>query len=343
MRQLKNTLYVFTEDAYVALDGENAVVRQDKRELGRVPLHTLEGITCFSYPGASPKLMGACAERGVALSFFDPHGRFLARSVGAQQGNVLLRKTQYSWSESCEKSLPLSKNFIIGKIYNGRWVLERALRDHGLRIDADAVGRASGKLKSSLTRIKNCSSIESVRGIEGEAAATYFEVFDQLVLRNTETFAFRGRVRRPPTDPVNAMLSLFYTILASDCAAALEGVGLDPYVGFLHCDRPGRKSLALDLMEELRPVVVDRFVLTSINNRIVGPEHFERRETGEVLLTDKGRKTLFETWQNRKREEMLHPFLKEKIPRGLLPHVQALLLSRCLRGDLDAYPPFLWK
>ncbi|WP_390620315.1 type I-C CRISPR-associated endonuclease Cas1c [Xiamenia xianingshaonis] len=327
----------------MALDGENAVVRRGQRELGRVPLHTLDGIMCFSYPGASPKLMGACAERGIALSFFDPRGHFLARSVGAQQGNVLLRKKQYSWSESCEKSLLLSKNFIIGKVYNGRWVLERALRDHGLRIDASAVGRASENLKSSLVRIKNCNSVESVRGIEGEAAAAYFGVFGQLVLRNSETFAFQGRVRRPPTDPVNAMLSLFYTVLASDCAAALEGVGLDPYVGFLHCDRPGRKSLALDLMEELRPVIVDRFVLTSINNRIVGPGHFERRETGEVLLTDKGRKTLFEAWQNRKREEILHPFLKEKISRGLLPHVQALLLSRCLRGDLDAYPPFLWK
>lgn len=343
MRRLLNTLYVFTEDAYLALDGENVVVRRGEGELGRVPLHTLEGILCFSYRGASPGLMGACAERGVALSFFDRKGRFLADVHGEQRGNVLLRKAQYAWSEDPEKSVAVARNFIVGKLYNGRWVLERAVRDHGLRIDADAVKAASGRLDASMRGAASCESMDRLRGIEGDAAAEYFGVFDELILRDKEAFRFAGRVRRPPTDAVNAMLSLFYTVLAHDCAAALEGVGLDPYVGFMHADRPGRRSLALDLMEELRPVMADRFVLSAVNNRVVKPTQFEQRESGEVRLSDEARRTLFEAWQARKREPVMHPFLKEKIPRGLVPHVQALLLARCIRGDLDGYPPFLWK
>lgn len=343
MRRLLNTLYVFTEDAYLTLDGENVVVRRDGDELGRVPLHTLEGILCFSYRGASPGLMGACAERGVALSFFDRRGRFLAGVQGGVRGNVLLRKVQYAWSEDSEKSLSVARNFIVGKLYNGRWVLERAVRDHGMRIDADAVKVASMRLDASMRGAATCESLDRLRGIEGDAAAEYFGVFDELILRDKETFRFVGRVRRPPTDATNAMLSLFYTVLAFDCASALEGVGLDPYVGFMHVDRPGRRSLALDLMEELRPVMVDRFVLSAVNNRIARPEYFERRELGEVRLTDGGRRALFGAWQERKKETVVHPFLKEKIPRGLVPHVQALLLARFIRGDLDGYPPFLWK
>lgn len=343
MRHLLNTLYVFTEDAYLTLDGENVVVRKDGSELGRVPLHTLEGILCFSYRGASPGLMGVCAERGVALSFFGRKGRFLAGVHGEQRGNVLLRKTQYAWSEDEGKSLTVARNFIIGKLYNGRWVLERAVRDHALRIDAEAVKAASTKLGASLRSVTSCETMDSLRGIEGDAAAEYFGVFDQLVLRDKETFRFSGRVRRPPTDAMNALLSLFYTVLAFDCASALEGVGLDPFVGFMHADRPGRRSLALDLMEELRPVFVDRFVLSAVNNRIVDSSAFEQRESGEVRLTDEGRRILFGAWQERKKETITHPFLKEKMPRGLVPHVQALLLARCVRGDLDGYPPFMWK
>lgn len=343
MRHLLNTLYVFTEDAYLSLDGENVVVRREGTELGRVPLHTLEGILCFSYRGASPGLMGACAERGVALAFFDRRGRFLAGVHGEQRGNVVLRKTQYAWSEDAEKSLAVARNFIMGKLYNGRWVLERAVRDHGLRIDAESVKAASEKLNASLRSASSCETMDSLRGVEGDAAAEYFGVFDQMVLRDKEAFRFSGRVRRPPTDATNAMLSLFYTVLAFDCASALEGVGLDPYVGFMHADRPGRRSLALDLMEELRPVFVDRFVLSAVNNRIVNPSHFEMRESGEVRLTEEGRKALFGAWQDRKKDAITHPFLREKIPRGLVPHVQALLLARCVRGDLDGYPPFLWK
>lgn len=343
MRHLLNTLYVFTEDAYLSLDGENVVVRRDGAELGRVPLHTLESILCFSYRGASPGLMGACAERGVSLAFFDRKGRFLAGVHGEQRGNVVLRKTQYAWSEDAEKSLAVARNFIVGKLYNSRWVLERTVRDHGLRIDSESMKAVSAKLGDSLGSVSTCETADSLRGIEGDAAAEYFSVFDFMILRNKQAFRFSGRVRRPPTDAMNAMLSLFYTVLAFDCASALEGVGLDPYVGFMHADRPGRRSLALDLMEELRPVFVDRFVLSAVNNRMVNPSHFETRESGEVRLTEEGRRILFGAWQERKKETITHPFLKEKVPRGLVPHVQALLLARCVRGDLDGYPPFLWK
>lgn len=343
MRKLLNTLYVFTEGAYLSLENENVVVWSDGAILGRVPLHTVESILCFSYKGASPQLMGSCAEKGISLSFFSPHGKYLASVYGRRRGNVLLRRSQYEIASDGERSLEIARNFIAGKVFNGRWVIERGLRDHALRVDADTLRAVSSKMKDSLSSIEACRDLESLRGVEGEAAARYFSVFDQLILRDKETFAFRGRVRRPPTDPVNAMLSLFYAVLAADCSSALEGVGLDPYIGFMHVDRPGRASLALDLIEELRAVMVDRFVLTSINNRIVSASSFEFRESGEVRLTDKGRRALFDSWQSRKRETIVHPYLKEKISWGLLPHVQALLLARCVRGDLDGYPPFLWK
>lgn len=343
MKRLLNTLYIFTEDAYLSLDGENVVVKKGDGELGRIPLHTLESVVCFSYKGASPALMGACAERSVGLSFFDRRGRFLAAAVGPQRGNVVLRKTQYAWSEDEERSLAVSRPMIFGKLYNSRWVLERAVRDHGMRIDAEAVKAASAKIASSARSAMECDSTASLRGIEGDAAAEYYSVFNELILRDKEAFRFPCRNRRPPTDPVNAMLSLFYTVLARDCASALEGVGLDPYVGLMHADRPGRQSLALDLMEELRPVLVDRFVLSAVNNRVVSPEDFVVRESGEVRLADDGRRGLFNAWQEKKKTQVTHPFLKEKIPWGLVPHVQALLLSRFMRGDLDGYPPFLWK
>ncbi len=343
MRHLLNTLYVFTEDAYLALDGENVVVQRQGAQLGRVPLHTLEAILCFTYAGASPALMGACGERGVSLAFFTPRGRFLARACGSASGNVLLRKQQCRLAEDAEASLAISRNFITGKLFNSRWVLERALRDHGMRLDAEGLQRATGLVQSSLEAARVCESVDSLRGIEGDAASVYFSVFDELILRGKDYFKFEGRVRRPPTDAVNAMLSLFYTVLSLDCAAALEGVGLDPYIGFMHADRPGRKSLALDLMEELRAPVVDRFVLTCINNRVVGEQSFDVRESGEVRLTDDARKAVFQAWQERKKDVITHPFLKEKVAWGLVPHVQALLLARCVRGDLDEYPPFLWK
>lgn len=343
MRKLLNTLYIFSEDAYLALDGENVVAKRGGDEIGRIPLHTLEAIQAFSYAGASPALMGACVSRGISMAFYDRRGRFLADVHGTERGTVLLRKAQFRCAEDPSASVLVARQFIIGKLFNSRWVLERLIRDHGPRIDVEAVRAASLRMGESMKTARTCDSLDSLRGIEGDAAAVYFSVFDQLLLRDKDTFSFSQRVRRPPTDPVNAMLSLFYSVLARDCSSALEGVGLDPYVGFLHADRPGRRSLALDLMEELRALMVDRLVVSAVNNRVVNMRSFEWRESGEVILSDAGRKAMFELWQNKKRESIAHPFLKEKVPWGLLPYVQAQLLAKCLRGDLDGYPPLLWK
>lgn len=343
MRKLLNTLYIFSDDVYLTLDGENVVARRGGRESGRVPLHTLESIISFAYPGASPALMAACAEKGVSLSFFDQRGRFLASCQGEVCGNVLLRKEQFRVSESSDRSIAIARNFILGKVFNSRWVLERGLRDHRMRVDGERLESASKALASALDAIRGCGSIDSLRGIEGDAASTFFSVFDELILRDKEFFSFQGRSRRPPMDAVNAMLSLFYSVLTRDCSSALSSVGLDPFVGFMHVDRPGRRSLALDLIEELRPVMVDRFVTTAINNQVVRRSSFLVRETGEVCLCEEGRKALFAFWQERKKAQITHPFLKEKIAWGLVPFVQARLLAMAVRGDLDAYPPFLWK
>lgn len=343
MRHLLNTLFLLGEDRYLALNGENVVVHEGGSELARFPLHGLEGIVSFSYSGASPALMGACAERSVSLDFFTPKGKYLAGVHGAERGNVLLRRTQYRVADTPERSLQIAQSFIIGKLFNSRWVLERATRDHALRVDVPALKAASAHLAEDIARVRQAESADSLRGVEGEAAAAYFGVWNELVLQNKDAFFFGGRSRRPPLDRVNALLSLFYTMLANDCAAALSAAGLDPYVGFFHTDRPGRRSLALDLQEELRAPLVDRFVLSVINQRMLLPTHFDLTESGAVFLTDEGRRAAFLAWQNKKREPLTHPFLQEKIPWGLVPHLQALLLARFLRGDLDAYPPFLWK
>ena len=343
MRKLLNTLYVLSEDAYLSLDGENVVVTKQKVELGRVALHTLEGIVCFTYSGASPALMGKCARLGVDLSFFSPQGFFQAHAVGEERGNILLRKAQYRISDDEHQSCLYARNFILGKVYNARWVLERATRDHQQRIPLDKFKNVSRQLALSLPLIEQCDDLSQLRGMEGEAAQCYFSCFDDMILQQHDDFVFVTRNRRPPTDNVNALLSFVYSLLARDCAAALEGVGLDPYVGFMHRDRPGRRSLALDLMEELRAVYADRFVLSCINKRIVSGKHFQKQENGAVLLTDVGRKAFLNTWQKQKQEQLTHPFLKEKISWGLVPHVQALLLARTIRGDMDVYPPFFWK
>lgn len=343
MRRLLNTLFALSENAYLSLDGENVVVSQDQQETARFALHTLEGILCFSYAGASPALMGGCAERGISLAFFTPRGRFLARIAGETRGNVLLRQQQYRAADDPFASCRYARDFLLGKVYNARWVLERATRDHPQRVPVDRLKALSGQLAAALPRIQDAMTAEELRGIEGEAAQRYFDGFDSLILQQRETFAFSGRSRRPPLDPVNALLSFAYTLLARECAAALEGVGLDPYVGFLHRPRPGRTSLALDLMEELRPVCADRFVLSCINQKQLTAKHCQRQESGAVLLTDEGRRAFLTAWQQRRQQTIQHPFLGEKIPWGLVPHVQALLLARTLRGDLDCYPPFFWK
>ncbi len=343
MKRLLNTLYITGKNRYLSLEGENVVVSEKQEEVGRVPLHNLQGIVTFGYTGASPALMGACAERNIELTFMSGNGRFLARVTGKVKGNVTLRKEQYRVSENAEESLKLARNFILGKVYNSRWILERAVRDYSLRLDAEKIKAKSEILYQSLKNIRTCETSAQLLGLEGEAASVYFSVFDDLILQQKEEFYFHGRNKRPPLDPVNAMLSFSYSLLAGMCEAALEAVGLDAYAGFYHTDRPGRISLALDLMEELRGVMADRFVLTLINKRIIKEKYFIRKESGAVILDDTGRKIFLKSWQERKQEVIRHPFLNEKIEWGMIPHVQAMLLARYLRGDLDEYPPFFWK
>lgn len=343
MKKLLNTLYVTSENSYLSLDGENIVVFEDKKEVGRLPLHNLEGIVSFGYKGTSPALMGACADRNISLCYVTPQGKFLARVTGKIKGNVILRQQQYESSRDKEISLSIAKNCITGKIYNARWVLERAVRDHSLQINTDQVKTASVHLKQSLEYIRNSQSKEQLRGYEGEAASIYFGVFNELILQQKKDFVFCGRNKRPPLDNINAMLSFVYTLLTNQIASALECVGLDPYIGYLHTERPGRVSLALDLIEELRAPLADRFVLSLINKKVITRKNFKTKENGAVIIDDEARKRLLTEWQNRKKETITHPFLKEKIEWGMVPYVQAMLLARYLRGDLDGYPVFLWK
>lgn len=343
VRKLLNTLYVMTENCYLSLDGENIVIQDGEKTLGRFPLHTLENIICFTYKGASPALMGACAERKIGMSFFSPRGRFLARVAGKEYGNILLRKEQYRISDQEERSILYAKNMIVGKVYNCRWSIERTLRDHAHRVDAERLKQVSDTLHATLPQIDAAHGLDELRGMEGKAAEQYFSVFDDMILNQKEDFLFTTRNRRPPLDNTNAILSFAYTVLAGDCANALSSVGLDPYVGFMHGDRPGRASLALDLMEELRSVLADRFILTLINTKAIQAAHFEKQKDNAVLLNEDGRKVFFNAWQSHKRESITHPYLKEKIPWGLVPYVQALLLARTVRGDVEEYPPFLWK
>lgn len=343
MRKLLNTLFVMSEEAYLALETENVAVYIGEEKKAQYPLLVLESIISFSYKGASPALMGACARNGIQLVFLTPRGRFLARVCGQEQGNVLLRKEQYRLSDNLEKSCHIARNFIFGKVYNQRWVLERTLRDHRMRVDAAKLESASQALAGLLPAIETQTDLDALRGLEGEASVRYFHVFDEMVLNQKADFLFDGRNRRPPTDNMNALLSFAYVLLSNDCASALESVGLDSYVGFMHRDRPGRTSLALDLMEELRAPMADRLCITLVNNRVLQDKHFERQESGAVFLGEDGRKLFLSAWQNKKKEEITHPYLKEKMAWGLVPYVQSLLLARCLRGDLDGYPPFLWK
>lgn len=343
MKKLQNTLYITQPDVYLSLDGDNVVLLKEQEKLGRVPLHNLESIVAFGYTGASPALMGYCADNNVSLLFLTMNGRFLARVTGESRGNVILRKKQYALSEDETKSAKIARNFIIGKIYNHKWILERTTRDYPMRVNVDQFKEASKQLSALILEVRSCEQLDRLRGLEGQAAITYNKLFDPMILQQKEDFQFHLRSRRPPLDKVNAMLSLAYTLLAHDAASALEAVGLDAYVGFLHRDRPGRASLALDLMEELRGVMADKFVLMLINKKLVNKDDFVTKENGAVLLTDEARKRFLTAWQNRKQEKITHPYLGEKITWGLVPHAQALLLARHLRNDLDEYPPFLWK
>lgn len=343
MKHLLNTLFILSEDIYLSLDGENVVANRDKLIVARYPLHTLQNIVTFSYAGASPALMGACAQRQIGFALCTPRGKFLARVSGSGNGNVMLRRAQYRAADDPAQSCQISRTMIFGKLYNSRWSIERTRRDHAMRVDEKRLCEASRKLHELMLQVREETSLDHLRGIEGVGASTYFNVLDDMILRDKETFYFHGRNRRPPLDAFNALLSFAYSLLAHDCASALESVGLDSYVGFLHQDRAGRTSLALDLMEELRPCMADRFVLTLINNRVVRADDFLATESNAVLLTDAGRKTFVKNWQEKKKEMLTHPYLGDKLPWGMIPYIQALLLARHLRGDLDAYPPFLWK
>ena len=344
MRKLLNTLFVTSENAYLTLDGENIVAKEGSEEIGRFPFVNLSDIISFSYAGASSALMGACAERKIGLSFCTPSGRFLARVTGNGKGqNVLLRRAQYRLADDLSRSCEVAKNFIFGKLYNARWSIERTRRDYPQRISQDKFQNASETLQGILPNVYMETDLEALRGWEGAASKVYFSVFDDMILRDKDNFFYHERNRRPPLDNVNAMLSFAYVLLEHDCAAALESVGLDSYVGFMHRDRPGRESLALDLMEKLRPCFADRFVLTLINNQVINADDFVTAESGAVRMTDQARSTFLKQWRIRKKDELKHPYLEEKIPWGLVPYVQALLLARYLRGDLDGYPAFLWK
>ncbi|MDX1489191.1 MAG: type I-C CRISPR-associated endonuclease Cas1c [Acidiferrobacterales bacterium] len=346
MRRQLNSLYITTEGAWLKKEGANIVMQVEGKERARLPIHMLESLICFGRVLVSPPLMGFCAEQGVTITHLSPNGKFLARIEGPVSGNVLLRRTQYRRSDDEEGCAAIVRGILIGKVHNQRAVLSRGLRDYGAKLpegERERLEQARSRLERIARDLLTEPLINGLRGLEGEAAQVYFSVFDRLIRHNDEAFRFVGRSRRPPRDRINALLSFFYTLLTHDCRSALESVGLDPSVGFLHRDRPGRPSLALDLAEEFRPLLGDRLALSLINRRQLRERDFKVTESGGVILTDDARKVVLTAYQERKREELNHAFIGEKAPIGLLPSLQAQLLARHLRGDLDAYPPFLWK
>lgn len=344
MKKLLNTIYVTTEGASLRKDGENFVAEVEGAERARVPFHMVASIVVFGAIYISPPLMQACAAGGIVIVLLDRSGKFQARIEGPVSGNVLLRRAQYRASDQPEE---IVRSFVVGKVANQRAVLMRALRDNGddySAADKDALDGVVARLAQILRRVElSDETLDQMRGSEGEAANLYFAVFDFLIRSPDAGLRWTGRSRRPPLDPINALLSFLYTLLTHDCRSAAESVGLDPAVGFLHRDRPGRPSLALDLVEEFRPVLADRLALSLVNRRQLRASDFETRDGGAVMMTDEGRRTVLTAWQERKKEERLHPFLDEKAPLGLVPFLQAQMLARHLRCDLEAYPPWFWK
>lgn len=338
MKKLLNTLYINAQESYIHKERETIVVKKGDEKLGQFPALVINGIYCFGQVTVSPPLIGYCVEQGIELAYFSEWGKFLARVVGAPTGNVLLRRTQYRWADDAEKAVAVARLMVLGKIVNARAVLLREQRNHG---ESAAINLAIRALSASLRQLAVADNVPTIMGIEGEAGANYFGVFQELIRQSG--FKFSGRVKRPPTDPINALLSFAYSLLASDCASALTGVGLDPYVGFLHQDRPGRKSLALDLMEEFRAPLADRFILTLINRGQLQKNDFIEEASGAVRLKDEARKLFLKAYQERKQEEIVHPYLQEKVAIGLLPYVQAQLLARHLRGDVTLYPPYAMR
>lgn len=340
MRILLNTLYVTTPEAYLSKDGLNVVVSVKQQETFRMPIHNLEQIVTFGYMGASPGLMKLCADNNVSLTFLSPNGKFISRSQGPTRGNVLLRKAQYTNSDNKDYALRLSKIFIAAKLQNYRNILRRFVRDNG---ENDRIDNAAEQLRRCKDRVLRAESVDSVRGVEGEAAMEYFAVFHDMLLHQKADFVFNGRNRRPPKDAINAMLSFVYTLLANEMTSALETIGLDPYVGFLHQLRPGRASLALDMIEEFRAYLGDRLVLSLINKKQIAAKDFVKQGEEGIVMTDNGRKTILSAWQSRKRDIIVHPYLNEKVSVGLLPYIQAMMMARYIRKDIDDYPVFLIK
>lgn len=343
MKHLLNTLYVTTQGTYLSREGETVLVRVERETKLRIPIHTLSGIVCFGQVSCSPPLMELCGERSVAISFLSENGRFWARVQGPVSGNVLLRREQYRQSDDEKTSAKIARVVVFAKVANSRTVLLRALRDHADQSGVSELQEAAQRLARLPEGLISQDSVNTIRGFEGDASRIYFGVFDHLIVSQKDHFFFRERNRRPPLDNMNALLSFIYTLLSHDVTSALEAVGLDPAVGYLHRDRPGRPSLALDLMEEFRPVIADRLALSLVNLQQVKGKGFRETETGAVMMDDETRKKVLVEYQKRKQEEIQHPFLGEKVAFGLLPYVQALLLARHLRGDLDEYPPFIWK
>lgn len=344
MKKLLNTVYVTTEGASLKKDGENLVVEIEGVERSRVPLHMLSAIVVYGAIFVSPPLMGALAAVGITLTFLERNGKFQARLEGPVRGNILLRRAQY---QACDAPVEIVRSILIGKIANQRAVLMRSLRDYGsdyAKVDKEALLFTTRRLAHIIQHVERADkTLDQLRGSEGESASLYFSVFNHLIRSPDVEMRWNGRSRRPPLDPINALLSFLYTLLTHDCRSALESVGLDPAAGFLHRDRPGRPSLALDLMEDLRPVMVDRLALSLVNRRQLRAADFTKHENGAVMMSDDARRTVLTAWQERKREERIHPFLEEKVPFGLVPYIQAQLLARHLRGDIDAYPPWFWK
>ena len=343
MKRILNNLYVMTQGVYLKKEGEAVVIRKGKETLMKFPLLALNGIICFGNIRFSPYLLGYCAEKGLTVSFLTEYGKFLFRVQGPVSGNVLLRKEQYRISDDYDRSLQMAKNFVLGKIFNTRSVLQRLTRDHGDKTDLKAVNESIEILSRSLKETEKSSTLDHLRGVEGNAANAYFNVFNELIVSQKADFSFNERNRRPPLDRVNALLSFTYTLLYHDVRNALESVGLDPAVGFLHRDRPGRYSLALDIMEEFRPFIADRLVLSLINLKQISGKDFTISDSGAVLMKENARKSLIAAYQKRKQDAIVHPYLNDEMHIGLLFHTQALLMARHIRGDIDGYPPFFWR
>ena len=343
MKRLLNTLFVTTQGSYLAKDGETVKVKIEKEVKAQIPIHTLSGIVCFGNVSMSPFLMGFCAEKDVAVSFMTQYGRFLASVKGPVSGNVLVRREQYRRADDELRSSSIAASIITAKIANSRTVLQRFVRDHGSKNDTEAIKKTIDRLGNILKETNDSLSLNQLRGVEGDAAGNYFNVFDQLILSQKDSFSFQSRNRRPPKDPVNCLLSFLYTLLMHDVRSGLESVGLDPAVGFLHRDRPGRAGLALDLMEEFRPIIADRLVLSMINLGQIHKDDFFEKDNGAVYMTDDVRRKILTAYQKKKQDEIYHPFIEEKVAIGHLFYIQALLMNRYMRDDLDGYPPFFWR